>query len=220
MRILVGCEESQTVCKAFRELGHEAFSCDIQECSGGHPEWHFNKDIFEAIDMGWDMMIAHPPCTYLSFAGNRWFNEERYGEKAIERKRLRENGEHFFLRLWNAPIKHICLENPKGSIQRIIPYTQIIEPYYFGDECSKTTLLWLKGLPKLIHNKSNSLFYEKTHVKKGQMCSSGSEYLFGIHTLSMTKTERSKHRSKTFPGIATAMATQWSNFLIEQSNKL
>lgn len=86
LRVLIACEESQTLCKAFRELGHEAFSCDIQECSGGHPEWHFKQDVFDVINMGWDLMIAHPPCTYLSFAGNGWFNELKYGEKAKDRK--------------------------------------------------------------------------------------------------------------------------------------
>ena len=101
MKVLIACEESQTVCKAFRAKGHEAFSCDIQPCSGGHPEWHFQQDVFEVIDMGWDLMIGHPPCTYLTYAGIRWFNESRYGQKAIERHKLKDEAIDFFLKMYN-----------------------------------------------------------------------------------------------------------------------
>lgn len=100
MRVLIACEESQTICKAFREKGHEAYSCDIQDCSGGHPEWHFKQDIFDVLNMGWDLMIGHPPCTYISYAGNRWFKEERYGEKAIERRKKKQS---HFLKHYGTP---------------------------------------------------------------------------------------------------------------------
>jgi site-specific DNA-cytosine methylase len=216
-RILIACEESQEVCKAFRARGFEAYSCDLQECSGGHPEWHFNKDVFDVIDMGWDLMIGHPPCTYLSFAGNRWFNIERYGQKAIQRHKLKNEALVFFERLWVADIKHICIENPRGIIQQKIKHHQTIQPYFFGDSCSKTTLLWLKNLPKLIHHKNVDLFCDKkTHVNKGEMCKAGSVELFGFHTLSMTKADKSRLRSKTFAGIANAMAEQWGNYLLQK----
>lgn len=215
LKVLVGCEESQEVCKAFRKLGHEAYSCDLIPCSGGHPEWHLQMDVFDAIKLkNWDLGIFHPPCTYISFAGERWFNVQKYGQKAIERIRLREEAENFFINIWKSQINHICIENPRGSIMRKIKYSQIIQPYFWGDSCSKTTLLWLKNLPMLIHVKDNNLFNEKTHVFKGDMCKSGSEQLFGIKTLLLTKNERAKLRSKTFPGIAKAMAEQWSEYLI------
>ena len=112
MKVLVACEESQAVCKAFRALGHEAYSCDIQPCSGGHPEWHLQVDALELLKMRWDLIIAHPPCTYLTVTGNRWFNEEKYGEKAVERKRLREEAAEFFMAFANADCPRIAIENP------------------------------------------------------------------------------------------------------------
>lgn len=211
MRILIGCEESQTVTKAFRALGHEAYSCDIQDCSGGHPEWHLKTDIFEVIKLGWDMAIFHPPCTYLSNAGIRWFNEARYGDKAVKRKELRMEALDFFMALWNCNIPRICVENPTGYVNGILPPTQTIHPYYFGDECTKRTCLWLKNLPPLAHSRHKTLFEDPTHVYKGDVCQSGSEALFGLHTLRLTNEERRKLRSKTFPGIANAMATQWGS---------
>lgn len=209
MKILIGCEESQTVTKAFRALGHEAYSCDIQECSGGHPEWHYQADIFEVINIGWDMAIFHPPCTYLSNVGNRWYNEKRYKEKAIERKKLRHEATSFFMSLWNCDIPKICIENPTGWINHILPVSQVIQPYYFGDSCTKRTCLWLKNLPPLLHSNNDTLFYKKTWVYKGKMAIGGSEQLFGIHMLRKTQEERRKIRSKTFEGIAQAMAEQW-----------
>lgn len=211
MKVLIACEESQAVCIEFRKRGHEAYSCDIQECSGGHPEWHIVGDAIETAYSGhWDLMIGHPPCTYISYAGIRWFNIERYGEKAIKRHKDKGDSIEFFKKLWNAPIDKICLENPRGFIMKEIAPTQSIHPYYFGDSCSKHTLLWLKNLPKLHHNKAVNLFEDTvTHVHKGEMCQSGSVQLFGAHSLSLSKAERSKLRSKTFPGIAKAMADQW-----------
>lgn len=135
MRVLVGCEESQAVCIAFREKGHEAYSCDLQPCSGGHPEWHLQMDVFEAIEKfgPWDMMIAFPPCTYLSKVSNAFFNIKKYGEKAVERKRLSENAKQFFIQLWNSPINRIAIENPIGFMSSWKKPRQIIQPWFFGD---------------------------------------------------------------------------------------
>jgi len=213
MRVLIACEESQEVCKAFRAKGHEAFSCDLQECSGGHPEWHYQQDVFEVIGMGWDMMIAHPPCTYLTLTGNRWFSIEAYGDKAIQRHIDRFEASAFFLKLYNSGIEKICIENPIGSINSTLKPTQIIQPYYFGDEAQKTTCLWLRGLHPLVHSKELTLFDEAvTHVGKGEMVhfESGTVmpkwYADAWH---LPKDKRTKLRSKTFPGIAAAMADQW-----------
>jgi hypothetical protein len=141
MLVLVGCEESQTVCKAFRKLGHEAYSCDIQECSGGHPEWHFNMSVFDALNLKkWDLFICHPPCTRLTYAGEWQMKDPK---KAQEREEAKE----FFLKLWNVDIPMIALENPRGVMSKIIRETQEIQPYLFGDPARKRTQLWLKGLP-------------------------------------------------------------------------
>jgi hypothetical protein len=212
MRVLIACEESQAVCKEFRKLGHEAFSCDIQECSGGHPEWHIVGDaIAEAYSGKYDLMIAHPPCTYMSKAGARWMYKTAGN---IDNNRLEKatQAKHFFIQLLNAPIKHIAIENPTPlKIVELPLHTQEIQPYYFGDAFSKKTLLWLKNLPKLIHNESIDLFNEtKTHSdnficylpsntggkKRGQKATKG-------------YSKNSKQHSKTFPGIAKAMAEQW-----------
>ena len=157
MRVLIACEESQIVCINFRALGHEAYSCDIQECSGGHPEWHIQDDILKVINDGWDLMIGHPPCTYLSYAGTRHWNNPRRVYKRLEALR-------FFADLWEAPIEKICLENPKGCASPVIAkYTQEIQPYYFGDDDMKTTRLWLKNLPRLfIYRKIHCLNRELT----------------------------------------------------------
>jgi hypothetical protein len=211
MRILVGCEESQAVTIELRKLGHEAFSCDIQECSGGYPEWHYQRDIFEVIDMGWDMMIAFPPCTHLAVSGAAHFEKKRADGRQQE-------GIDFFMRLINAPIEKIAIENPVGIMSKIYRKPdQIIQPYYFGDEAQKTTCLWLKNLPKLYHNSAPNLFddlvthtskgefYEwidkKTGKKKRQPKWYAEAFMFGK--------EHGKERSKTFPGIAKAMAEQW-----------
>ncbi|MBP8085982.1 MAG: hypothetical protein KAY48_01765 [Saprospiraceae bacterium] len=213
MKVLVACEESQAVTIAFRAKGHEAFSCDLQPCSGGHPEWHYEGSVFDIINDGWDLMIGHPPCTYLTLTGNRWFSIEAYGDKAIDRYIDRYEASSFFLKLYRAPIEKICLENPIGSLNTVLKPTQIIQPYYFGDEAQKTTCLWLKGLPPLIHQKEATLFDDKvTHVGKGEMVEFASGtvmpkwYADAWH---LPKDERSKLRSKTFPGIAAAMADQW-----------
>lgn len=202
MNVLVGCEESQEVCKAFRARGHMAFSCDVQECSGGHPEWHIKDDVLNIIDDGWDLIIAHPPCTYLSNAGARWLwaghklNIERYekGLKAFE----------FFMKIWNADCPRICIENPVPSAVFNLPRpTQYIQPYEYGHPYSKKTCLWLEGLPLLVPTEIvreykpfiTSGSYSKTHDPKFKGAS--------------RKGGSAKSRSKTFSGIACAMADQW-----------
>jgi hypothetical protein len=215
MKILIACEESQAVTKEFRRLGHEAFSCDILRCSGGHPEWHYQQDVFEVIEMGWDMMIAFPPCTHLALSGSMHF------KKKIADGR-QQQGIDFFMRIANAPINKIAIENPMGIMGKIYrPFDQVIHPYYFGDGFQKTTCLWLKNLPPLQHHKEVDLFSDKiTHVepeerfywtdrKTGKIKSQPMWYYKAL-TEAKTKEERSTIRSKTFPGIAKAMAEQWS----------
>ena len=150
MKVLVACEESQAVCKAFRERGHEAYSCDIVPCSGGRPEWHLQQDVLPLLKEKWDMIIAFPPCTYLTVTGNRWFNIDRYGEKAIQRHKDRKEAIDFFMAFANADCERIAIENPVGimSSEWRKP-NQIINPWQFGDAFEKKTCLWLKGLPDL-----------------------------------------------------------------------
>jgi site-specific DNA-cytosine methylase len=150
LRILVACEESQAVTKEFRKLGHEAYSCDILPCSGGHPEWHYQQDVNELLKDKWDLIIAFPPCTYLTVTGNRWFNVEKYGDKALKRIEDRKEAIDFFMLFANANCEHIAIENPVGimSTEWRKP-NQIINPYQFGDPFEKKTCLWLKGLPEL-----------------------------------------------------------------------
>ena len=150
MKILVACEESQAVTIEFRKLGHEAYSCDIEPCSGGHPEWHLQQDVVPLLKEKWDMIIAFPPCTYLTVTGNRWFNVERYGEKAIKRHKDREKAIEFFMLFVNADCPRIAIENPVGVMStNYRKPDQIIQPYEFGDPFEKKTCLWLKGLPLL-----------------------------------------------------------------------
>jgi hypothetical protein len=219
LKVLVACEESQAVTKEFRKLGHEAFSCDIQDCSGGHPEWHYKEDIFKIIDMGWDMMIAFPPCTHLAVSGAAWF------EQKIKDGRQQE-GIDFFMEMINAPIERIAVENPIGIMSKIYKKpTQIIQPYYFGDEAKKSTCLWLKNLPPLYHNAVPNLFDENvTHVSQGDFFyytdkKTGKQkkqpqwFADAFLKKGIDAAERSKLRSKTFNGIAKAMAEQWSDYL-------
>jgi len=203
MRILIACEESQSVCKAFREKGHEAYSCDILPCSGGHPEWHIQGDVLEQLDKGWDMIIAHPPCTYLTVTGNRWFNVERYGDKAIQRANDREESIEFFMKLANAKCDKIVIENPIGIMStKWRKPNQIIQPYQFGHPEAKKTALWLKGLPLLKHTKIVEPEY--IEYKSGKRMAK-----WYAEAWKLPKDERTKLRSKTFPGIAKAMAEQW-----------
>ena len=220
MKVLIACEESQSVCKEFRKIGHEAYSCDIIECSGGHPEWHIVQDVIPLlngkcrfatadctehyIDRNWDMIIAHPPCTYLTVTGNRWFNIDRYGEKAVQRYKDRQEAIKFFMEFANADCKKIAIENPIGimSSEWRKP-NQIIGPWMFGDAFEKRTCLWLKGLPELkptcIVDKPKRVVFE----------SGKSMPAWYADAWKLPKEERKKIRSKTFPGIAKAMAEQW-----------
>lgn len=203
MKVLIACEESQAVCTEFRKLGHEAYSCDIQESSGGHPEWHIQGDVLEQLDKGWDLMIAHPPCTYLAVSGARWlYNTD--GSKNKERWDNMEKGLNFVKALMEAPIEKIVIENPISVISsRIKKPTQIIRPYEFGENSTKSTCLWLKNVPKLIP--TNIIKPTKHTTKSGKQYDS---WWFESSLISDLK-ERAKFRSKTFPGIAKAMAEQW-----------
>ena len=209
MRILVACEESQAVTKELRRLGHEAYSCDIQECSGGVQQWHLRVDALELLKMRWDMIIAFPPCTYLTVTGNRWFNEEKYGETARQRKENQIKAVNFFMAFANADCEKIAIENPIGVMSRYWRKpNQIIQPYEFGHRERKATCLWLKGLPLLKPTKI--VQPEIIHHKSGR-----TDSRWHFETLSLPKEERSKMRSKTFPGIAKAMAEQWAGENIE-----
>lgn len=217
MRVLVACEESQEVCKAFRALGHEAYSCDVQDCSGGHPEWHIKGDVlpiingdctFQTADTHthtqrgrWDMIIAFPPCTYMTNAGAvrmRVKGEivpERY-EKAMEAK-------EFFMRFYNADCERVVIENPVPmKIVGLPPYSQTIQPYEHGHPYSKKTCLWLRGVPPLM---ATDILTEHEPYVNG-----GSKDAHGNYRRFQGRKERdAKTRSKTFPGIAKAMAEQW-----------
>ena len=200
--VLVACEESQEVCKAFRELGHEAYSCDIQPCSGGHPEWHIQADVLSVLDgycnfvtmdgvvhwdllwCNWDLIIAHPPCTDLAVSGARWFKEKQ--EDGRQKKAI-----NFFMEFINAECPRIAVENPVCIMSTIYRKPdQIIQPWMFGHGEVKTTCLWLKGLPALV----------PTDIVEGreQKC-----WKMG------PSPDRAKKRSKTYSGIAKAMAVQW-----------
>jgi hypothetical protein len=210
MKILVACEESQAVTKELRKLGHQAFSCDLLPCSGGHPEWHFKQDVFEVIKQGWDMMIAHPPCTFLAVSGARWlYNKD--GSKNIERWKNQADALEFVQKLMDAPINKIAIENPISVISsNIRKPDQIIQPYMFGDKAQKSTCLWLKNLPKLVPtdivDKGEFIeFISKKGVKKKQP-----KWYFDALKDAKTPAERRTLRSKTFKGIAEAMATQWT----------
>ena len=204
MKILIACEESQAVTKEFRALGHEAYSCDIEPCSGGHPEWHLQQDVTKLLKDKWDMIIAFPPCTYLTVTGNRWFNIEKYGEKAIQRHKDRDDAIKFFMMFANANCEKIVIENPVGIMSSEFKKpNQIINPFQFGDAFEKKTCLWIKGLPNL---KSTNIVDvpERTKFASGKTMAS-----WYADAFKLPKKERAKLRSKTFPGIAKAMAEQW-----------
>jgi hypothetical protein len=232
LNILVACEESQTVTKELRKLGHNAFSCDLLPCSGSHPEWHFNEDVFKIIDQKggelqngeklilenpWDMMIAHPPCTYLAVSGAQWYYHPEDKEMPIKQRRPhprypdrikdREEAINFFLDLANAPIEKIAIENPIGIISTSWRKPdQVVQPFMFGDEARKTTCLWLKNLPKLeptdIVDEG-----ERIYFKSGK---SQPKWYSDAFVKAKSNEERRTMRSKTFPGMARAMAIQWT----------
>lgn len=238
LNILVACEESQAVCKEFRKLGHNAYSCDLLKCSGGHPEWHFHQDVLEVIankggilqngesyfiEGNWDLMIAHPPCTYLAVSGAKWYYHPEDKDLPVEKRRPhpkfpnrakdKELAKDFFLALANADIPYIAIENPVGimNTQWRKP-DQTVHPYHFGDSAAKATCLWLKNLPPL----------EYTNVvDKGEYItlSSGkkmAKWYSDALTKSKTPEERRNLRSKTFIGFAKAVADQWSKYVLSK----
>lgn len=231
LNVLVACEESQRVCIEFRKLGHNAYSCDILECSGGHPEWHFKQDCLEVIknkggvletgetkyiEGNWDIMIAHPPCTYLCVSGAKWyyhpddkdvpFEKRRPHPKFPNRKKDQEDAIKFFMQLVNADIERIAIENPIGVMSsKYRKPDQIIQPYYFGDEAQKSTCLWLKNLPLL----KPTNIVSKGEILQFKSGKSMSKWMSEAFTNTKSLEERQRLRSKTFIGIAKAMAEQW-----------
>lgn len=215
MKVLIACEESQEVCKAFRAKGHEAYSCDVQEPSGGHPEWHILGDALKALEGGqvvtmdgvthdvgkWDLLIAHPPCTYLSNAGARhlWKGHQLQANRVM----FGIQGRDLFMRFWWEDVPRICVENPVPSkVFCLPPYTQAVQPYEYGHPYSKKTCLWLKALPPL--------FPTDIVEPVATWCPSGSyAHKHNERNKGMFTTDRAKNRAKTFPGIAKAMAEQW-----------
>ena len=216
MKVLVACEESQRVCKAFRERGHEAYSCDIIECSGGRPEWHIMQDVipllngnceFETVDGikhkiegKWDLIIAHPPCTYLSNAGARFLYPK--GVLNEDRLKLGLAAKEFFMQIYNADCDKICVENPIPSRVFGLPkYSQTVQPYEHGHPFKKKTCFWLKSLPFL--KPTDIVDVRESTKKAGNWFNKGGK-------------NRQKNRAKTFSGIARAMAEQWGNHPTEK----
>jgi|GEM_PF-154993 len=252
LRILVACEESQSVCRAFRKLGQEAYSCDLFKCSGTvfgtdiidpHPEWHFDHDITTVLDRTdltlqngdsaqidgeWDLMIGHPPCTYLAVSGAQWYyhpddkgkpiNERRPHPRYPNRAQDREDGANFFLFLAKADVKRIVIENPVGIMSsRWRKPDQMVQPFMFGDSYSKSTCLWIKNLRPLHPSKPTEDKGERIYFESGK--SQPKWYSDGF-TKTKSPEERQKWRSKTFPGIARAIAEQWSIQIAAEENLL
>lgn len=214
-RILIACEESQAVTKEFRKLGFQAYSCDILDCSGGHPEWHIKGDILHLLNQKWDAIIAFPPCTYLTNAGTRHFSRRVNPEhKVLQREKLRLEAFDFFMKIANSNCEKIAIENPVGFVNsQWRKPDQIIHPYFFGDNFKKRTCLWLKGLPTLeLTNKlpePDPMYICQGKLTKGKKIG----WCEGINGVKGGQAARAKARSKTFPGIAKAMAEQWSIYV-------
>ena len=217
MRILIACEESQTLTERFRALGHEAISCDLKP-GKINSDWHYHGSVFDILGDDWDMMIAHPPCTFLTVTANKWLKDQpkRVSGKLVgqERRDARAEAIEFFMALWNAPISRIAIENPIGCMSSVFRKAdQIIHPYYFGDPATKATCLWLKNLPKLQWSNHSDLFAESTTVEpEFYITKTGKKYpAWSMIEAAKIKDldQRSEFRSKTFPGIANAMANQW-----------
>lgn len=209
-RVLIACEESQAVCKAFRARGYEAYSCDLQPCSGGHPEWHIQGDALEAMhSRPWDMVIAHPPCTYMSKAGARWMYPTA-GSPSKERYRKAMEAKEFFMRFLDANVPRVAVENPRPmKIVGLPEPSQTIQPYAFGDPYSKATHLWLRNLPPLMAT--------VICAKHEPYLPSNTGGLARGRGGSRGVAKNAKEASKTFPGIAKAMADQWGPLLEEGS---
>lgn len=219
MKILVACEESQAVTIELRKLGHEAYSCDIESCSGGHPEWHLRQDVIPLLDKKWDMIIAFPPCTHLAVSGAAHFKKKR--EDGRQRQAI-----EFFMKIWNADCEKISVENPVNIISGTyinkyfpdlqekygfpIKPTQVIQPYEFGDKARKKTCLWLKGLSQL---KPTNIVEPGEILDGGYSVGASAHYATDENgkIIAWNDPRTAKIRSKTFPGIAKAMAEQWSN---------
>jgi hypothetical protein len=211
MKVLLACEESQAVCKEFRKLGHEAYSCDILPASGAHEEWHIQDDVIKVMNREhWDLMVAFPPCTHLAVSGARHFKkkqEDGRQQQAID----------FFMEIANAPIKHIAIENPVGIMSTVWRKPdQCVQPYFFGDSYSKKTCLWLKNLKPLRHYAPGSQLditdskAHVTHVDKGEFVTFSSGKRMPKWYNEASGKNAGHLRSKTFPGIAKAIATQFS----------
>lgn len=226
MKALVACEESQAVTIELRNLGVEAYSCDIQDCSGGHPEWHIKGDVLpiingrcetttmdgekHTIDGKWDLLIAHPPCTDLAVSGAAWFAEKQHDMR-------QQKSCVFFMYFVLAHCKRIAIENPVGIMSTVYRKPdQIIHPWQFGDNHEKTTCLWLKGLPKLtpeVKEKPELEYFEWRDKKTGKIKRQPKWF---ADAWKLSPEERARVRSKTFPGIAKAMATQWVSYIREK----
>lgn len=203
LRVLIACEYSGTLRDAFGRLGVEAWSCDLLPTES--PGLHYQGSVFDILLDHWDLLIAHPPCQFLSFAGNRWLNVPGRKESAADAMQ-------FFLKLWQCQVKHVCIENPVGIPNQVIGKpTQIIHPYQFGDPEYKRTCLWLRNLPKLEHCEQNLLWAKQTHVSKPdpvyRRSTTGKPIYF------TEANHGSKDRSKTFPGFARCAAEQWTEYL-------
>ena len=238
LNVLAICEESQEICKAFRELGHNAWSCDLQECSGQHPEWHVKGDFFTNIKYvkglghtfvtmdgichiipDWDMIICFPPCTYLANTGSKYLNEDVYGQRAVERKQQRKEAIDFFMKIvgyCEVFTDHYAIENPLGCMSKEFREPdQIIQPWFWGDNVQKSTCLWTKGLPNLtpsiIERPAQDLV---TYVDKNGAEKQMERFFYETRFLPTDK--RRKQRSKTFPNVAKAIAEQWSQVLLSE----
>lgn len=225
MRVLIACEESQRVCIEIRKLGHEAYSCDLLPAGEGHPEWHIQSDCIplingkctfktqdgteHKIEDTWDLLIAHPPCTYICVTGNKWFNVEKYGKKAIQRQVDRQLAVEFFMQLINADCDKIAVENPVGIMSTLYRKPdQIIQPWMFGDRARKKTCLWLKNLPLL----QPTNIVDEGDIGNFGLSKSASAYFARDENgkiLRYNDPLTAKIRSRTFPGIAKAFAEQW-----------
>jgi len=205
MKVLIACEESQRVCIAFRERGHEAYSCDVLPCSGGHPEWHLQQDVIPLLAEKWDMIIAFPSCTHLAVSSAKHFEQKRKDGR-------QQQGIDFFMQFTNLKCKHVAIENPVGIMSTLWRKPdQIIQPWQFGESFQKTTCLWLKGLPKLTPTKI---------VDKGEFYTTKSGKVLPLWYVRAGWDQRTGKRSKTFQGIANAMAEQWTKNTFTEQKQL
>lgn len=216
MKVLVACECSGVVRDAFRARGHDAWSCDILDCDAD-PTYHIKGDVLQVLDRNWDLIIAHPPCTYLTISGNKWFKPE-FAAMYPDRPRQRQEGFEFFMKMYNAPCDMVAVENPVGVVSTMFrPPDQYVQPYFFGDPYPKKTGLWLRGLPKL---KPTNMVEPQTVTYNGKKYSPLHTTPFIVERKysviqdgppGTKRADRAKARSKTFQGLANAMADQWGS---------